>query len=304
MAGSAREEAERLVAAMIAMAASGAAASDSSGTRDAVSAGLSGLAETVMGAVGRLAGAQAEEPAPGHKPSSGWSTGSAECCVCPVCRAIALVRDPSPETAVRLASSAGDIASGLASVLRGLSALAGDIVPKPEPRPAPAPNPDETWSTATRGSEPAASPKAPEELAAEGADPWAAASAASAAEAEAERAAQQAARRKAAETARAAAEEAARRVAEAAALARAAKARDAGTGGRADEGRDSGDTAGGAPGSGRTPRRLDVWAAATAEAGVGDVAGATTVDHDVAGAEASGERDGAAGDAAPGDGAV
>ena len=57
-----------------------------------------------------------------------------------------------------------------------------------------------------------------------------------------------------------------------------------------------GDTASGGGRSGRTPRRFDVWAAATAEAGVGDVARPTTVDHDVAGDEA--------GDAAPGDDAV
>jgi hypothetical protein len=129
-------------------------------------------------------------------------------------------------------------------------------------------------------------------MAAAGIDPWAAASAASAATAAEERAAAQAARRQAAKKAREAAAEAARRVAEAAALADAAKA-DAST-----------PTGESNPGPARTPRRFDVWAAATAEAGVADVAGATTVDHDVPGVSAAGERDGAAGDAAPEDGAV
>ena len=61
MTASAREEAERLVATMIAMAASGGlgaaarASGDSSGTRDAVAAGLGAIAESVSAIVGRLA---------------------------------------------------------------------------------------------------------------------------------------------------------------------------------------------------------------------------------------------------------
>ena len=38
----------------------------------------------------------------------------AECCVCPVCRVIAAMRDPSPELAERLATGAGDLATGVA----------------------------------------------------------------------------------------------------------------------------------------------------------------------------------------------
>jgi hypothetical protein len=52
---------------------------------------------------------------------SGWATGSDECCVCPVCRAIAAARQPNPNVAERLASGAGDLAQGLASVLRAFS---------------------------------------------------------------------------------------------------------------------------------------------------------------------------------------
>jgi hypothetical protein len=51
----------------------------------------------------------------------GWATGSAECCVCPVCRAIAATRQPNANIAERLASGAGDLAQGLASVLRAFS---------------------------------------------------------------------------------------------------------------------------------------------------------------------------------------
>jgi hypothetical protein len=80
-----REEAERLVAAAIA----------------AVS-----LAARGMGAAGR--------------PTSGFATGSAECCVCPVCRLIASMRDPSGDIAERLATGAGDLANGVASMLRAL----------------------------------------------------------------------------------------------------------------------------------------------------------------------------------------
>jgi hypothetical protein len=52
---------------------------------------------------------------------NGWATGSDECCVCPVCRAIAAARQPNPNIAERLASGAGDLAQGLAGVLRAFS---------------------------------------------------------------------------------------------------------------------------------------------------------------------------------------
>jgi len=51
----------------------------------------------------------------------GFATGSAECCVCPVCRAIAAARDPDPEFAERMASGAAELAAGLAAALRNLS---------------------------------------------------------------------------------------------------------------------------------------------------------------------------------------
>ena len=81
-----RDEAERLVAAAIA----------------AVS-----LAARGMGAAGRA--------------GSGFATGSPECCVCPVCRLISTMRDPSVDLAERLAGGAGDLATGVTSILRALS---------------------------------------------------------------------------------------------------------------------------------------------------------------------------------------
>ncbi|WP_412102691.1 hypothetical protein [Plantactinospora sp. KLBMP9567] len=56
---------------------------------------------------------------------AGFATGDSECCVCPVCRSIAALRDPSPELAERLATGAGDFAAGVASLLRALSSVTG-----------------------------------------------------------------------------------------------------------------------------------------------------------------------------------
>lgn len=125
MAGTAREEAERLVATVLAMA------------------GRSGLG--------------------GGAGTGAWATGSAECCVCPVCRVIAGLRDPHPMTAERLATGAGDVATGVASLLRAASAMAGNVrqaaerppaerqpAPPTAERPVPPFDPNTTWSAATR----------------------------------------------------------------------------------------------------------------------------------------------------------
>jgi hypothetical protein len=100
--GTAREEAERLVAA-------------------------------VLSAVAMAANAHPE-----------WSTGSAECCVCPLCKVIAAVRDPDPEVVERMATGAGDLAAGMASFLRNL----GGEQPKPDSGPEPAPD-SKAWEKAT-----------------------------------------------------------------------------------------------------------------------------------------------------------
>src|SRR4051794_9180056 len=99
MADRVRDEAERLVAAAIA----------------AVS-----MAARGMGVAGR-------------GPVGSWATGSAECCVCPVCRVIATMRDPSAEGAEKLAGGAGDWANGVASMLRALSGATGQGAHDEEP---------------------------------------------------------------------------------------------------------------------------------------------------------------------------
>jgi hypothetical protein len=52
------------------------------------------------------------------------ATGSEACCVCPFCKLIEAVRDPDPQVVERLATGAGDLAVGVASMLRSLSAMA------------------------------------------------------------------------------------------------------------------------------------------------------------------------------------
>ncbi|MGW4497544.1 hypothetical protein ACWENR_02840 [Micromonospora sp. NPDC004336] len=107
--GSAREEAERLVATLLA------------GARLATAGGANGpwgpLGEIVSGVLGHSAGAGGSTGAS----AGGFATGAPECCVCPVCRGIAALRDPSPEFAERLATGAGDLAAGVASLLRAFA---------------------------------------------------------------------------------------------------------------------------------------------------------------------------------------
>ncbi|MDI6097986.1 hypothetical protein QLQ12_05145 [Actinoplanes sp. NEAU-A12] len=243
MPASAREEAERLVAAILARAVTGSGG-HSSGD------GFGLLGESVAGLIGVLS-------------RSDLATGSAECCVCPVCKAIAAVRDPSPETAERLATSAGDIASGVAGLMRAFSSMAVERPRPPAPRSRPAPTPDQAWSTATRPASPEQEPPARDEES----DPWGAASAADAREAAA------AARARAA-----AAEEA---VAKAVARAKARAARPA------EHGAARPAAAGSRPG--------DVWAMATSEAAAGDAARPRSVDHEL-GAAAPEDRDAGPGD--------
>lgn len=77
-----------------------------------------------------------------------WSTGSAECCVCPLCKVIAAVRDPDPEFVERLATGAGDLAAGLASFMRNVAGA----------RPSGDAEAGDAWEAATRDepAEPAA----------------------------------------------------------------------------------------------------------------------------------------------------
>ncbi len=92
-----RAEAERLVAAALAAA--------SFALRNAGhAASLAGMAERFLG-------------------GEHIATGSQECCVCPVCRGIAALRDPSPEFAAKVAGGASDLAAGLTTILRAVNSV-------------------------------------------------------------------------------------------------------------------------------------------------------------------------------------
>ncbi|MER6591860.1 hypothetical protein ABT214_08415, partial [Micromonospora purpureochromogenes] len=109
--GSAREEAERLVATLLATARLANA-----GSGGGPWGPLGGILSGVLGHSGGASG-----PAGGAGGTGRFATGSPECCVCPVCRGIAALRDPSPEFAERLATGAGDLAAGIASLMRAFA---------------------------------------------------------------------------------------------------------------------------------------------------------------------------------------
>ncbi|MGK5741956.1 hypothetical protein [Micromonospora sp. URMC 103] len=138
--GSAREEAERLVATLLATARLTAA-----GPTAGPWGPLGGIVAGVLGHSARTGGFAA----PG---GAGFATGSPECCVCPVCRGIAALRDPSPEFAERLATGAGDLAAGVASLLRAFASANPPAEPGPEaPVTAPGGAEDDlVWREATR----------------------------------------------------------------------------------------------------------------------------------------------------------
>jgi hypothetical protein len=122
--GSARDEAQRLVTAALAMAS-------------------------------RFA--QGTDPhAGGAGPT--MATGSAECCVCPICRTIAAMRDPDPDFADRLAAGAGDLAAGVASLLRSFGG--GTATHRPGPAPDPGGDAWRAASTAPPATDESASPRA------------------------------------------------------------------------------------------------------------------------------------------------
>lgn len=89
---------------------------------------------------------------------SGFATGSAECCVCPVCRAIAAAREPNPQVAERLASGASDLAAGVANLLRAFSgSFPGASRPSGPSTSTSTSTDDDPWHTATRAAEAEAS---------------------------------------------------------------------------------------------------------------------------------------------------
>ncbi|MEU9510551.1 hypothetical protein AB0D32_30205 [Micromonospora sp. NPDC048170] len=138
--GSAREEAERLVATALAAARLAAA-----GAKSGQWGPLGGIVSSVLG--------HSDGPAGTTGPSThGFATGTAECCVCPLCRGIAALRDPSPEFAERLATGAGDLAAGVASLLRAFTPPepATDTPDGPATTPSPGGEDDHVWREATR----------------------------------------------------------------------------------------------------------------------------------------------------------
>ncbi|MFU8849936.1 hypothetical protein ACNAW0_02940 [Micromonospora sp. SL1-18] len=146
--GSAREEAERLVAMLLATTRLAAAAPGAGpwGPLGGILAGVLGHDQNAAGP-----GDGASAPSGG----AGFATGSPECCVCPVCRGIAALRDPSPEFAERLATGAGDLAAGVASLLRAFApaepAAPTDAAGAGRPGEATrTPTDDHVWREATR----------------------------------------------------------------------------------------------------------------------------------------------------------
>ncbi|MBY8875851.1 hypothetical protein K7640_28890 [Micromonospora sp. PLK6-60] len=143
--GSAREEAERLVAALLAMTRPPAAG--------AAAAGWGSLGGIISGVLNHTGERSVPGPGPTARPAGGgFATGAPECCVCPICRGIAAVRDPSPEFAERLATGAGDLAAGVASLLRAFGS-AGAPSPTPDDRARATPGDadgDHVWREATR----------------------------------------------------------------------------------------------------------------------------------------------------------
>jgi len=134
--GSAREEAERLVAMVLAMARL---------TARGQGQGPDGLAG--LGAVWDLLGV-----------AGPIATGEPACRACPICRVITALRDPSPEFAERLATGAGDFAAGVASLMRALAPTAdgptadGPTGPDIPSSRSPGPD-DEVWREATHGGD-------------------------------------------------------------------------------------------------------------------------------------------------------
>jgi hypothetical protein len=58
-------------------------------------------------------------------PAHHIANGSEACCSCPVCRAIDFAREPSPEFVERVATGASDLASGVTSMLRAFGDVTG-----------------------------------------------------------------------------------------------------------------------------------------------------------------------------------
>lgn len=97
-----------------------------------------------------------------------FATGGPECCACPICKVIAAVREPSPEASERIATGVGDLATGIASMMRAFTAGAAGTDRSADPAPGGEPGPGgDVWHAATTqttappssAAAPAATPK-------------------------------------------------------------------------------------------------------------------------------------------------
>ena len=93
-----------------------------------------------------------------------FANGSPECCVCPICRVIAAMREPDPDLAGRLAAGAGDLAVGVAGLLRSLATPSTRPTTTDEYGNASYAEADEPWHAATTGASPTP-PPAPKPMA-------------------------------------------------------------------------------------------------------------------------------------------
>ena len=109
---SARQEAERLVAAGLAILSSAASrvGAPTRAPSGAAAAGFDALGDLLFGPARRYSVAN----------------GGPECCRCPLCRALSAARHPDPRLAERLATGAGHVAEGAARVLRAVATAAGE----------------------------------------------------------------------------------------------------------------------------------------------------------------------------------
>jgi hypothetical protein len=123
------------------------------------------LVFTVVAAARRAAG------------GAGHRDAGPPCCACPVCRALAALREPDPRVVEHLAARAGDLAAGVAGLLRSASARphgpsgagpsgagpSGGDSASARPHPAgPTGGDDEAWREATRGGQTGA-PRRPDD---------------------------------------------------------------------------------------------------------------------------------------------
>jgi hypothetical protein len=120
-------------------------------------------AERLVAAALAAASLAARRLGSGDGTAGSFATGSAQCCICPVCRVIAAMRNPDDELTDRLVSGAGDLAADVANLLRAFSGwyeqdVARDHTAAPEAEAGPTatePATATTTTTAAKATRPA-----------------------------------------------------------------------------------------------------------------------------------------------------